>query len=67
MSDGDMKLHGKKVDGIEVANYTDPFTGNHSREVIPIKGIRSRQKTVNKAKFDENWDRIFNKNKTKEQ
>ena len=67
MSDNEITLHGKKVDGIEVSTYSNPITGESSREVLPIKAIRSRSKKVNKAKFDENWDRIFNKNKTKEQ
>jgi hypothetical protein len=64
-----IELKGKKVDGISVETYTNPINGESSRELIPIKSIPSRQKQTNisKEQFDENWNRIFNKNRAKGQ
>ena len=58
-----MKFKGKKVDGITVENYSNPITGESSREVSGETGYHSRtkRKKISNKRFDENWDRIFNK------
>lgn len=69
-----MKYKGKNIDGVHIEGGETTFVGDNrgnsskiggEHHAEPIRAIRSRRKgmSVSQKEFDDNWDRIFNKDK----